>query len=245
MRFGIIADVHANLEALMIAFHTLKEENVDQIISLGDVVGYNANPAECLNLIMEHNIPSIKGNHERYVIGEKQEHVKEDTMKMLEWTRNQLEPEHYEFISQKMPNKMLHEEGFIITHGSLRNKDEYLIPLDSFVKNLKLMEEKYPEIPVCFHAHSHLPSVMARGHMVQSIHEDIFIKLHRDKQYLINPGSVGQPRDKCPLCSFGIFNSEEFTFQFFRRPYDIPKTQEKINRLGFAPRFASRLSDGK
>jgi predicted phosphodiesterase len=245
MRFGIIADIHANLEAFTVALQTLNDYGVDQIICLGDVVGYNANPVECLSLIIDNEIPSIKGNHERYIVGEKEEHVKEDTAKMLEWTRQQLSPMQKEFIAQQMPNKMLHEEGFLLTHGSPRNKDEYLIPLVSFVDNLRYMEDKYPDIQVCFHAHSHLPSVMARGHMLQNIVTDKLVELHKDKQYLINPGSVGQPRDKCPLSSFGVFDTDQFIFQFFRREYDVATTQEKIRRLGFAPRFAERLATGK
>lgn len=245
MQFGILADIHSNLEALTVALNVFEEEGVDQIISLGDVLGYNANPIECLNLLIEKEIHSIKGNHERYIIGEKNETLKEDTRKMIDWTREQLSEELHNHIAEKMPNKMQHECGFLITHGSPRNKDEYLLKLHSFVANLKLMEEKYPTIRVAFHGHTHLPSVMARGHIVQEIHEDMKIMLDPEKAYLINPGSVGQPRDKCPKTSFGIYNNEEFSFRFYRRDYDIKKTQEKVRALGFSERFADRLAKGK
>ena len=245
MRFGIIADIHANLEALTVALQVLEKEGVDQIIALGDLLGYNADPVKCLELIIEKQIPSIRGNHERYVIGEKNETLKEDTRKVIDWTREQLSKDHYDYIIEKMPNKMQHECGFLITHGSPRNKDEYLLKLHSFVANLKLMEEKYADSKLCFHGHTHLPSVMARGHIIQNIHEDITIELHRDKQYLINPGSVGQPRDRCPMAAFGIYDTDDFSFHFYRRNYEISKTQEKIYALGIAPRFAERLALGK
>jgi len=244
VRFGIIADIHANLEALQVALATFAQESVDQIISLGDVVGYNANPVECLSLLLEKQIPSIKGNHERYIVGEKDEILKEDTDKIINWTREQLGQELLEYILEKMPNKMMHEAGFLITHGSARNKDEYLLKLNSFVVNLKLLEEKHPEVKVCFHGHTHLPSVIAKGHIVQNIHQDMIIELMPGKQYLINPGSVGQPRDQCPLTSFGIYDPDRFLFQFFRRPYEIATTQEKVRQIGF-PRFAERLALGK
>ena len=243
MRFGIIADIHANLEALTIALETLEKEGVDQIICLGDVVGYNANPRECLTMIMERKIPTIRGNHERYIIGETNETVKEDTVKMAEWTQEQLTEELFQFL-ETMPNKMEHEVGFLITHGSPRNKDEYLLKLPSFIANLKLMEEKYSHLKLCFHGHSHLPSVMASGHIVQEIHQDLTVQLHREKIYLINPGSVGQPRDHCPLSAFGLFDHTDYTFTFYRRAYDIESVQKKILAVGLAPRFAERLATG-
>ena len=245
MRFGIIGDVHANLAALTVALKVLEEQSVDQIISLGDVVGYNADPVECLKIIREREIPSVKGNHERYVLGEKEQVLKEDTQKVINWTQKQLSKDELLFIADKMPNKMLHESGFLITHGSPRNKDEYLLRLHSFVSNLKLMEEKYPEVKICFHGHTHLPSIIARGHIVQKIHEDTIIELQEGKQYLINPGSVGQPRDKCEKTSFGIYDDEKFTFEFYRRDYDIESTQQKVLDLGFADRFAERLALGR
>ena len=245
MRFGIIADIHANLEALTVALNVLEEEGVDQIICLGDVIGYNANPVECISLLREKEIPAIKGNHERYVIGEKNQTLKGDTQKMIDWTREQLDEKLIRFIAEKMPNKMLHESGFLITHGSPRNKDEYLLKLNSFVANLKLMESKYLDVSICFHGHTHLPSIIGRGHIVQNAEEDTLIELFKGKQYLINPGSVGQPRDRCPLTAFGLYDSDAFTFQFYRRSYDVEATQAKIRKLGFAERFADRLSLGK
>lgn len=244
VRFGIIADIHANLEALTMALDTLQKEGCDQIICLGDVVGYNSNPAECIQLLIDKQIPSIKGNHERYVIGEKDDVLKEDIDKVISWTRKQLSPDLQRFIVEKMPNKMLHEAGFLITHGSPRNKDEYLLKLNSFIESLKNLESKHPDVKACFHGHTHLPSIIARGHIVQNIQQDMTVPLFPDKQYLINPGSVGQPRDHCPLSSFGVYDAERLTFQFFRRSYDIKTTQEKDRKLGF-DRFAERLELGK
>lgn len=244
MRFGIISDIHANIEALTVALEVLEQEGTDQIICLGDVIGYNASPKECLELIIEKQIPTIKGNHERYVVGEIPQGVKSNTIRVAEWTKEQLGESHIEFV-ENMPNRMLHESGFLITHGSPRNKDEYLLKLNSFIANLKLLETKYPEIKVCFHGHTHVPSVWGRGHIVQNIHEDRTVELERDKTYLINPGSVGQPRDRCPLSSFGIFDDDDYTFTFFRREYDIASTQEKLHSsLEFATKFAERLATG-
>lgn len=244
MRFGIISDIHSNLEALQTALDVLEQENVEQIICLGDVIGYGASPKECLEILHERQIPTIRGNHERYVLGEVNDAVKGDTMQVIEWTREQAGEKLLQFM-ENMPNKMLHESGFLITHGSPRNKDEYLIKLNSFITSLKFMEERHPEIKICFHGHTHVPSIWARGHIVQNVHEDKFVPLEKEKSYLINPGSVGQPRDKCPLSSFGILDIEQYSFQFFRREYDVKKSQEKIyEKLGFAKRFADRLSNG-
>ena len=209
------------MEALTLALNILEKEGVDQIICLGDIVGYNANPKECMDIIIQKQIPAIRGNHERYVIGEENETLKDDTLEITKWTREQLSEEQKKFILEKMPNKMKHECGFLITHGSPKNKDEYLLKIHSFVANLKLLEEKHPDVKVCFHGHTHLPSIVGKGHIIQNIQENTTIQLQNDKQYLINPGSVGQPRDKCPLSSFGIYDDKDFVFHFFRCNYDI------------------------
>jgi diadenosine tetraphosphatase ApaH/serine/threonine PP2A family protein phosphatase len=186
----------------------------------------------------------VRGNHERYLIGATEESLKDDTLLMTEWTKTQMAKEHFEFV-EKMPNKMQHELGFLVVHGSPRNKDEYLLRLQSFVDNLKLMEEKFAAIKICFHGHTHLPSIMAKGHIVQNIQQDQKVELDSHKLYLINPGSVGQPRDHCPLTSFGILDTESYCFYFYRRAYDVETAQKKILELGLAPRFAERLSNGK
>jgi len=243
VRFGIISDIHSNLEAFILALEVLETEGIDQFICLGDVIGYGANPKECIELIIQKQIPTIRGNHERYVLGESNEAVKQDTKKVIEWTREQLGEELVQYV-REMPNKMLHESGFLITHGSPRNKDEYILKLNSFIANLKYMEDKYPEIRICFHGHTHVPSIWARGHIVQNIQEVQTIELDKEKTYLINPGSVGQPRDRCPLASFGIYDDEAYTFTLYRKEYDVESAQKKIHdSLGIA-RFADRLESG-
>ncbi|MBI4614835.1 MAG: metallophosphoesterase family protein [Planctomycetes bacterium] len=245
MRFGILSDIHANYAALGVVLGEIDELGVDEIVCLGDVIGYYAEPRECLEVIMQRKIPAIRGNHERMVIGEINPDTKEGAVHVIEYTRAQLRNEHYTFIEQEMTNKREHGEHFLMVHGSPRHKDEYLLSMQAFIDNLKLLEQKWPQYKVCFHGHTHMPSVIAPGHFIQRIHEDMVVPLQEGKHYLINPGSVGQPRDGCNRASFAIYDEGEASVYFYRREYDMDWTRQKAREAGFPDRVISRLEQGR
>jgi predicted phosphodiesterase len=243
VRIGVLSDIHGNLHALQAALARLDREGVDEIVCLGDVVGYGADPVACVEEILRRGIATIRGNHERYVIGEIDEEVKDITAQSIEWTRAQLKNDHYEAI-ESWENRRLHKDLFLMTHGSPRNKDEYILSLDAVIANLRIFQKEFPNQRIALHGHTHLTSVYGPGQVVSPIHSSRDVELDFSKIYLINPGSVGQPRDKCPLSSFLILDFDRKLARFFREEYDVAGAQKKIREAGLAEKFATRLGEG-
>ena len=244
MRYGIIADIHSNLEALTKALATLEEQKVDQVLCLGDVIGYNADPGECIKLVREKCSHVISGNHERMVLGANLYGVRKETLEATEWTRNKLSPDELKYI-ESIPEEARVSEKILIVHGSPRDKDEYILSTDAIRDNAAVLKTKYPEVKVCFFGHSHYPMVIGAPEVHTRFHETRTLSLNPDRVYMINPGSVGQPRDGCPLSAFAIYDDAANTVTIYRQPYDIKATQEKILAAGIDKKLASRLEVGK
>lgn len=244
MKIGIIADIHSNLEALTTNLEILQQQKVDNIVCLGDIVGYNANPAECLELLQKNNITTISGNHDRFVSGEIDAVIRPETRFVIEQTRSMLSAAQMDFISS-LPEEYYLEDIFMFVHGSPRHKDEYINSLQISKTSLQILKQERPYIAVCFYGHTHLPYIISNNRIETDIHTNTTFKLDRRCSYLINPGSVGQPRDRCPLSSCAVFDIDNYTVSYFRTPYDIQTTQKKIMALGFSKKLADRLSEGR
>jgi predicted phosphodiesterase len=245
MKYGIIADIHANLEALTLALDFLEnEEKVDGILCLGDVIGYNANPKECLDVVRKKARAVIQGNHERMVLGASLFGVRRETLEATEWTRHQLSEEDIKYI-ESLPEEMLIDEKVLIVHGSPRDKDEYILTTDAIKANIAELAHKHPSVRVCFFGHSHYPMVIGAPEVHTRFHETRHLDLDPSRVYLINPGSVGQPRDGCPLAAFAIFDSDKWAVTIHRKAYDIEATQRKIIEAGIDRKLAMRLNVGK
>jgi predicted phosphodiesterase len=244
MKYGIIADIHANLEALENALRVLEAERVEKILCLGDVIGYNADPVACLKLAREKCAVVIQGNHERMVLGASLYGVRKETLEATEWTRSRLSPDDLKYI-ESLPEEARVDESILLVHGSPRDKDEYILSTDAIRENMHVLRTKHPEVKVCFFGHSHYPMVIGPTEVHPRFQETRKFDLDRNKVYMINPGSVGQPRDACPLSSFAVFDADAWTVTIYRLPYDIPATQKKILEAGIDRRLASRLEVGK
>jgi predicted phosphodiesterase len=244
MKYGIIADIHANLEALENALRFLDAEKVDEILCLGDVIGYNADPVECLRRVRERCSVVIQGNHERMVLGASLYGVRRETLEATEWTRNQLSEDDLKFIEGLGEEKRVTDD-ILIVHGSPRDKDEYILSTDAIRENIHVLKAKHPGVKVCFFGHSHYPMVIGAPEVHTRFHETRRLELDKGRLYLINPGSVGQPRDGCPLSSFAIFDTDAWAVTIYRQPYDIAATQKKIIDAGIDKKLASRLELGK
>ncbi|HVY62549.1 MAG TPA: metallophosphoesterase family protein [Planctomycetota bacterium] len=244
MRYGIIADIHANLEALSKAVAFLEEQKVDKFLCLGDIIGYNADPAACIKIIRDKCSHVISGNHERMVLGASLYGVRKETLEATEWTRNQLPAEDLKYI-EGLPDEAKVTDKILIVHGSPRDKDEYILSTDAIRENVATLKSRFPDVKVCFFGHSHYPMVIGAPEVHTRFHETRKLDLDPNRIYLINPGSVGQPRDGCPLSSFAIFDDEAWQVTIFRQPYDIPATQKKILDAGIDKKLAARLEVGK
>lgn len=244
MRFGVISDVHGNWEALQVALARLDGEKVDEIVCLGDVVGYGADPLRCVQEIVDRKIVTIRGNHERYVVGEIDDELKDSTAQAIEYTRGQLKNEQYQVI-EGWKNRLLHRDLFLMTHGSPRHKDEYVLTIDAVVGSLRALQQEFPACRVALHGHTHLTSLFAPGQVVRPIHKTAEMPLDFSRVYLLNPGSVGQPRDHCPLTSFMILDMDKPSATYYREEYNVAGAQKRIREAGLAEKFASRLAEGR
>jgi predicted phosphodiesterase len=243
-KIGIISDLHANFEALKEALGWLHKEGIDHVVCLGDIIGYNANPNEVTYLTHKRCAFSLKGNHERYVLGMEAKGVKEEKLEVIRWTQDQLSKQYIEWLG-KLPDWHLYEQVLLLVHGSPRDPDEYLLNNDAISKSFKHLKDTYPGVPLCFFGHSHFPMVIGNNKVESSFHETRTIALSRDKTYMINPGSVGQPRDRCAKTSFGVMDFRKWEFTCVRLDYDHETTAARIKEAGLDPSLATRLSRGR
>jgi predicted phosphodiesterase len=243
-RVGIISDLHANFEALKVVYEWFGKEQIDHVVCLGDIIGYNANPSEVTYLTSTRTKFSLKGNHERYVLGMEAKGVKEEKLEVIRWTREQLTPQYVEWLGT-LPDQHLYEDRMLLVHGSPRDPDEYLLNNDAISKSFKYLKDNYPGIQLCFFGHSHFPMIIGNNKVESNFHETKTIPLVRDKTYMINPGSVGQPRDRCAKTSFGVIDLKKWTFTLVRLDYDHEATAQKIRDAGLDASLALRLSRGR
>jgi predicted phosphodiesterase len=245
-KYGIISDIHANYTAMKVALDYLAMAGVDKILCLGDLVGYGAEPFECINAVKDKpNIFTIAGNHDRQVIGDKDVRMRKTAAKVLEWTADNISPANARFLKQ-MPQGMTIDDTFIMVHGSLVERDAYILNAQEISKNLSCMINDFPTMKVCFFGHTHIPMLINTKQVITDLRETKTFQLDPKDIYLINPGSVGQPRDKCPLAAFGIFNAENWQMQFIRKPYDIELAQRLIGENGLPEKYyRTRLDDDR
>jgi len=243
-KVGIISDLHANFEAMKVVFEWFAKESITHVVCLGDIIGYNANPAEVTYLASKRTNFSLKGNHERYVLGGEAKGVKDEKLEVIRWTQEQLSKQYIDWLS-KLPDWQLYENALLLVHGSPRDPDEYLLNNDAISKSFKHLKETYPGIPLCFFGHSHFPMIIGNNKVESNFHETKTVQLVRDKTYMINPGSVGQPRDRCAKTSFGVMNMRKWEFTVVRLDYDHEATAQKIKDAGLDPSLALRLARGR
>ena len=243
-KYGIISDVHANFTAMQMALNHLEAAGCEKIINLGDLVGYGAEPAKCVEAARTRpNITSIIGNHDRQAVGEKDDRMRKTAAKVLEWTAQHLAPEDVAYL-KKCPKGLVLEKDFILVHGSLVERDAYLLTPPEITKNLQAMSTDFPAAKICFFGHTHVPMLIGTKQTIIDLQETKMFKLDPNERYMINPGSVGQPRDKCPLSAFGIFDTQNWTMTFIRKPYDFRRAQQLIIDNGLPEKFARRLALG-
>jgi len=246
MRYAIIADVHANLEAFTEVLNLISSLHVDRIFSLGDQVGYNANPNECLEIFKQRGISCLMGNHDSRAVGLKGvSDFNAAAAKAILWTREQLKEEN-RFFLRRLPEKLLiRDGGFLLVHGSIMDPDYYIFSLYDALFNLKLLTSEENNPRICFFGHTHVKKAYwFKEGMVGEIGEDNF-PIDPTAYYLINPGSVGQPRDGDARASFLMFDTGKGEISFFRVPYHVEATAKKIVQQGLSPYLAHRLFYGQ
>jgi len=246
MRLAIIADIHSNLEALESVLTQIDREGVEVILNLGDLVGYNASPNECLELLQSRNIWSLAGNHDLALFdAERAQSFNIIAHQALMWCREQVRPEFLAFL-QGLPLVREQPGSFLACHGTPASADTYIAYHFQGKRVLKhLLTQR--QIRVCFFGHTHRRALWyrdIRGKVALRQIPPGKLKLSPNEHYLINPGSVGQPRDGNPEANFAIFDDEEFSIHFKSAPYDIGGAQHRILAAGLPTFLAERLAQG-
>lgn len=242
MRFALISDIHANLEALTAVLADIESEGVDKIHCLGDVVGYGCDPVGCLELVEKHCEVKLLGNHEYLTLGlADKSQYNEAAIKSYEWTVKQLGDYELGLIENYVID---HREGeFYFVHASPHIPTEWHYVLNSTQADMAFASL---EKRVGFVGHSHVPAIFAEmpdAPARQKVGHDFL--MDPDYRYLLNVGSVGQPRDMDPRACYVIVDSEEGDVFFNRVDYDIKKTQEKLKKISAPELLIERLSLGR
>jgi predicted phosphodiesterase len=240
MKYAIIADIHANLEALEVVLADTRDQKCTHYACLGDVVGYNANPKECLDIIRDMGMPCVKGNHDEYCSVESNlEGFNPHAAEAIHWTRAQLTEEDREWLRNLKYIRMV--ASFSIVHATLDGPQRWGYVFDRLAAAASFT---YQNTSVCFFGHTHVPVAFIRDSVVRGGTYSKF-KVEPGRKYFINVGSVGQSRDGVAKATYVIYNMDEGIVELRRLDYDIAKTQAKIRAAGLPERLAERLAMGK
>ncbi|MBI4661020.1 MAG: metallophosphoesterase family protein [Verrucomicrobia bacterium] len=240
MRYAIIADIHANLEALHAVLEDSKRERCTHYACLGDVVGYNANPKECLDIIRATGMPCVKGNHDEYCSSETNlEGFNPHAAEAVNWTRQQLTEEDRQWLRDLKYLRLV--ANFSIVHATLDGPQRWGYVFDRLAAAASFT---YQNTGVCFFGHTHVPVAFIRDTVVRGGTYSKF-KTETGRKYFVNVGSVGQSRDGVPKATYAIYDLEEGMIELRRVDYDIATTQAKIRAAGLPERLAERLAYGK
>jgi len=243
MLIAVIADLHANLEAATAVFREIDRRGPDRIFCLGDLTGYNAQPNEVMAMVRERDVPTIMGNHDAAVCGlEDPWFFRAAAKRAIEWQMDVLNDEHRTWLL-RAPEQMVFSCICLGVHGSPSSRDDYIIDWLDAMRQLEFLNGR--DISFCFFGHSHRPSFFSEKGAAQPPVPGSTHELRTANRYFINPGAVGQPRDRDPRAAFGLFDLEKKTFEFCRVEYDIETCARKIIHAGLPTELASRLSKGK
>ncbi len=240
MKYAILGDIHANLEALQAVIEDAENEQVTHYACTGDMVGYNADPKACLKIVRTLDCTVVQGNHDYYAAcNEPMDHFTPMAQKSIRWTRKQLSPFERKYL-RNLP-MIVDLENFTLVHSSLNNSSRW-----NYIFKHKAADANFRNqfSQICFFGHTHVPLAFVKdGTVSKGFYETL--RVRSGAQYFINVGSVGQPRDRNPKAAYAIYDLEEQTISMRRVEYDIAGTQKKIRTAGLPFRNALRLASGR
>ncbi len=246
MRYLILSDIHSNAEALAAVLARVRRKRYDCVVVLGDFVGYGANPNQVIDRIRNIRKPKrmIRGNHDKVVCGiESGDLFNPVALRAARWTTGKLTPRNLKFLEGLPLGPTSVDGSFAICHGSPRDEDAYI-----FTDYDAYLNFRETDAAVCFFGHSHIPSVFTlepHGILVELVEgERLRYPLKKGMRYLINPGSIGQPRDRNAAAAYAIYDAAEGVVHFDRVPYPVEKAREKIHKAGLPHILGDRLLVG-
>ena len=247
MRYLVLTDIHANLEALETCLADAASRGYDQTLVLGDLVGYGPNPNEVIDRISAmHPVAMIRGNHDKVACGlEQPDGFNAVAKRAALWTFDVLTPAHKTWLAALPKGPVMVDELIQICHGSPIDEDAYLFDELDAVRALKMSQR-----PLCLFGHTHYPVTFAltdgRVDTIGGLHAlDGPLHIQEGSKYLVNPGAVGQPRDGDSRAAYAIADTSALRVDLFRLSYPIETTQAKVTRVGLPDVLAQRLAVGR
>ena len=250
MRYLILSDIHANWEALAAVLNHVRRKKFERILFLGDAVGYGASP----NLVLDwlRSVGSsgvlIRGNHDRVCSGlDSGEYFNRFALHAAEWTADILEDRNRKILRDLPEGPVVVEDQVAMCHGAPHDEDAYLFSGNDALPAFEALPQQ-----VTFFGHTHVPSVFSLDERAAPTDMEVRllagergrISLEEGRRYLINPGSVGQPRDRDPRAAYGIYDSQTRRFYHYRVAYPVAEARRRILRAGLPPMLGDRLLHG-
>jgi predicted phosphodiesterase len=245
VRYLILSDIHSNWEALQ-AVLAAAEGQYDRVICLGDLVGYGADPNPVVEWVRSHVTAVIRGNHDKACSGlESLEWFNQIARDAALWTLQHLAPENLRYLVG-LAQGPLHLDGMTLVHGSVLDEDEYVVSPQEASQIFPYLDN-----PLVFFGHTHIQGGFVQGRgKLQMIRPrpaagPQYLEVHPDETYMLNPGSVGQPRDGDWRSAFVVYDTADHVAVFYRAEYDMAAAQRKIEQAGLPPPLAARLATGR
>lgn len=245
-KFAILSDIHSNIEALDAVIADAKEQGVTEFLCLGDIVGYNASPKECIDRIRELNCKVVYGNHDFYCSDPNVDlnHFNENAAIVIDWTHRQISEDDIRWL-RGLP-AVVKVNGFTLVHSTLDNPFEFRYAFESVDARDNFHQQ---DTPVCFHGHTHVPCIFAMAHAKITKLQPPPAKSILDKtmEYFINVGSVGQPRDGVNKACYVVYTVKGVTggtLEYRRVDYDMESTIAKIEAACLPDSLITRLYNG-
>lgn len=241
MKYAILSDIHSNLEAYKTVLDILNKEKKLKYFCVGDIVGYGADPAPCIEITKRLNPVTVCGNHDWAAVGLTSiEYFNDYAKRAILWSASALNEEDKDYLrSLKLTYA---DKDMTLVHGTLMQPErfKYVFDLDTAYRMMRLMTTR-----IAFIGHSHVPGIFSLEKEMIEYTGGPKVKISKDKKYLVNVGSVGQPRDGDWRASFSIWDRDAETIEIRRVKYDVDKAQKKILDAGLPEILAQRLSEGR
>jgi predicted phosphodiesterase len=244
--YGILGDIHGNREALVAALQGLDDIGIDRLVCVGDIIGYNADPAACVALLRERKALCITGNHDLIGTGRLGfERCSNKAMHSLKRTRRVIDEATAAYLCA-LPSHRVLEDRFLLTHGGVRDVEQYMTRPRHLLQNVEFLRRDFPGIRICFFGHTHEQRLFEiDAGAVCELDADRTPTLRPEREYFINPGSVDASRKRAhKLAEFAVFDSATLTVQFGRAAYDDAATERRAEDGGYRlDRWRDRLYD--
>ena len=233
--YGLIADIHGNAEALAAALEALDRRGIEQLLCLGDIVGYNADPDECVAVLRARDALAIAGNHDLIALGRLDPgRCSNKARYSLRRTRRSLAPASEAYLAALPPHRVI-DGTIVLVHGGVRDVEQYMVSGAHIERNAQYLGADFPGARVCFFGHSHEQKVYELAdEALAELPPSSSLPLRRESVYFVNPGSVDASRKRGPkLAEFAVLDTAAWRIELWRVPYDAAATEAKAAVLGY------------